>query len=442
MKRPRRVLRWRTRLALLLVAFSVGPLILFAWFGTDIMERSSREASLEALSALAAAKAEAVDQFTDYRRRDVERLAELLGTEVRALRDAEKEASKPKEPEDLAPPLPPLNDAGKVGSQAVPGAPTPKPELKPDETPENPRVVESRRALKKTLGLLLWDQRSFEELLIMDPEGRVVVATFDQHEGRSAKDLEYFKKGLKATFVQPVFQSPITENFTMVIATPIRDLEGRDLGVLAARLNLKRFYTLIGDTTGLGETGETIVGKKIDDKVTFMAPTRHDAAAAASRHIAVGSEQEPALQRAARGQSGVGETTDYRGEHVLAAWQHIPALEWGLVVKMDRSEALSSVREARKTTLILALLLGVLSVLAAFLVARPLVQPLQNLRDATERISKGDFAIEMKSYPPDEIGELADSFERMVAAIKFFRAHSRRPDEDPDELLDDEASIG
>jgi hypothetical protein len=32
----------------------------------------------------------------------------------------------------------------------------------------------------------------------------------------------------------------------------------------------------------------------------------------------------------------------------------------------------------------------------------------------------------------DEIGELADSFERMVAAVKFFREQSRHADGDPE----------
>ena len=276
------------------------------------------------------------------------------------------------------------------------------------------------------LRLLLWDQSSFEELLVIDATGRVVVATFDGHEGRSAAELEYFRQGMKATFLQPVFRSPITEQLTMVIAAPIRSEEGKDLGVLAARLNLSRFFALIGDVTGLGRSGETVVGKLIGDELVFMAPTRHDARAALERTIPSDATTALPLQEAARGQSGRGAQLDYRQTRALAAWQHVPSLGWGLVVKLDHDEAMAAVTEARRTMLLISLVVVVLGILASFVAARALVKPLNDLKIAVERISKGDFAIELLPHSADEFGELADSFERMVAAIKFFRERSEK----------------
>jgi HAMP domain-containing protein len=61
---------------------------------------------------------------------------------------------------------------------------------------------------------------------------------------------------------------------------------------------------------------------------------------------------------------------------------------------------------------------------ASMAVARTLVQPLKDLKDAADRLSRGDFAVSLDIRSKDEIGELADSFERMVAAVKFFREQS------------------
>jgi nitrogen fixation/metabolism regulation signal transduction histidine kinase len=271
---------------------------------------------------------------------------------------------------------------------------------------------------------------------VIDSQGRVVASKFDEHEVISAAGLDYFENGRKATFLQPVFKSPITEQFTMVIASPIRDQLQQYVGVLAARLNLKRFYRLINDTTGLGTTGETVVGKKLDEFVVFMAPTRHDEDAAIKRKVRIGSQNSHALQEAARGQSGAGIEDDYRGVKTFMAWQNVPSLEWGLVTKIDHSEATSWVSEVRSQVLLLMVGILLLCVFASSIASRALVQPLRELKLAADRISRGDFNVQIQVRSRDEIGELGDSFERMVAAIKFFREYSRRAE---DELEDTES---
>jgi HAMP domain-containing protein len=320
--------------------------------------------------------------------------------------------------------------AGEPGPQPV------EPAQPPRDTPAARAVAETQADLHQVLGLILWDQKVFEELLIIDPDGVVLASTFDKHEGKTAKGLEYFENGLKATYLQPIFLSPITERLTMVISTPIRGTDLELHGVLAARLNLERFFRLINDMTGLGATGEIVVGKQNQSKgvIELMAPTRHDAQAALQRSVAVGADHSISLQEAARGLDGAaaGEK-DYRDVRVLAAWEPVPSLSWGLVVKIDESEAMRPVATMGRQTWVTALILLVIVVVSAFLVSRELVRPLRALKDATDRISRGDLGVQLEIRSNDEIGELADSFERMVAAIKFFREHARRVEDDDEE---------
>src|SRR5690606_15449471 len=91
------------------------------------------------------------------------------------------------------------------------------------------------------------------------------------------------------------------------------------------------------------------------------------------------------------------------------------------------------VNAARDRILVLTVFAVLLIIPASMAVARTLVQPLKDLKDATDRLSRGDFAVDLNIRSNDEIGELADSFERMVAAIKFFRERSREDDEPLDE---------
>ena len=74
----------------------------------------------------------------------------------------------------------------------------------------------------------------------------------------------------------------------------------------------------------------------------------------------------------------------------------------------------------------------------SLLASRALVKPLCDLREAADKISRGDFDVQLDIRSRDEVGELADSFDRMVAAIKFFRAHSRREEEEEYEHYEEE----
>ena len=47
--------------------------------------------------------------------------------------------------------------------------------------------------------------------------------------------------------------------------------------------------------------------------------------------------------------------------------------------------------------------------------------PVDHLRGVAKNVSMGDLNVSVKRYSEDEIGDLADSFSRMVAAVKYFR---------------------
>ncbi len=431
----RRGLSWRTKLAALLMLFSVLPVAVLAYWLLTTLEENHRRSMLASLEGLATAKAAAINQLTDTRTRDVERIAGLLAPRVIAALEAEARLREPEAPP--VEPLPQLVDAEQLQTAppseeppAEPPQPQPPPSPSPRRVEQQAELDEALATVRRALGLILWDQGDFEELLVIDLSGRVIASTFAEHQGRSASSIDYFQSGRRATYVQPVFLSPITQRLTMVISTPIRDADAQEIGVLAARLNLQGLFALINDTTGLGESGETVVGKNIADEIVFMAPTRHDSEAALNRRYSV-RESPNALAQASSGHAGADVIEDYRGRRVLAAWRPVRALGWGLVVKIDEFEAMAAAEQVRSRTIQISLAILVLAMLSSIFVARELVRPLRQLIDATDRISRGDLGVRLAIQSGDEIGELADSFERMVAAIKFFREHARREDEEP-----------
>jgi len=66
----------------------------------------------------------------------------------------------------------------------------------------------------------------------------------------------------------------------------------------------------------------------------------------------------------------------------------------------------------------------ILAVAASIVLARAILIPVEYLRGIAEKISLGDLDISVKRHSDDEMGDLAESFSRMVTAVKFFRMES------------------
>ena len=68
----------------------------------------------------------------------------------------------------------------------------------------------------------------------------------------------------------------------------------------------------------------------------------------------------------------------------------------------------------------------VLGALMSFTLSRAILIPVEHLKDVAENVSLGNLDIAIRRYSEDEIGDLADSFSRMLTAVKFFRMEAEQ----------------
>ncbi len=201
------------------------------------------------------------------------------------------------------------------------------------------------------------------------------------------------------------------------IAAPIIK-DGQVIGVVALQVTNREVYALAQNYAGLGQTGEILIGAKINDKAVFMTPVRHDINADFRRRITIGSDRELALQEAVQGTRGEGVVTDYLGEEVLAVWRYQPAFGWGVVVKIDTAEAFSPIMILRTNSFIIAIIAMLLVISAAWLVSRSISKPIRSLTQSARVIAKGDLSHQASVPTTDEIGELAGAFNSMTTQVR------------------------
>jgi signal transduction histidine kinase len=257
----------------------------------------------------------------------------------------------------------------------------------------------------------------FLEISALDLNGTVVASTEIKLINKNYAEEDFFKNGIKGVYLGNI---NYYDNRTAYIVSynVLNRSTGKPIGVVAARIMPVFIYDVTSDYIGLGETGESLLVQKRGNDVVFLNPLRHNASAALNLKYPLDSSLAIPAILAAKGESGTIRALDYRGKEVFAAYTYIPIGDWGLVVKIDSSEALIPAERFKELSLALGIFyFAVISVLAYFL-GRRITAPLIRLTDASRKVAKGYLNVHIEPKTRDEIGELAQSFNAMVQRLK------------------------
>lgn len=258
---------------------------------------------------------------------------------------------------------------------------------------------------------------AFRRISVLNLEGRVVASTDPHHVGAAHADSDYFREARNQISVKSLY---LDEDGRLCshLAAPLR-LEEETLGVALVDCGMEDLLELLLDYTGRQSTGETfLVAAQEGGKARVLSPLRRDQDAALRRTIPARREKTPAIQALSRNAHRLAEATDYRGRPVLAATQYLPGPGWGLVVKIDRAEALEPVSELRNLFLLVLALSAAVVGLLSLRLGRSIAAPIVALTRVAGRIREGEFSDRAEVQTADEIGELASAFNGMAGRLE------------------------
>ena len=120
--------------------------------------------------------------------------------------------------------------------------------------------------------------------------------------------------------------------------------KARVLGmVLLVSDSAKEFFDLLIMRAAPSQTAETLLVRRDGNDIVYFTPRRFFPAGTPYQRFPM-SGAPSAARLALEGRKTFGEYNDYRGTTVLAATQYIERTGWGLVCKIDRTEALANYR--------------------------------------------------------------------------------------------------
>jgi methyl-accepting chemotaxis protein WspA len=278
----------------------------------------------------------------------------------------------------------------------------------------------SMKAVTQSLG--------YRHLFAVDLSGKVLLSSDDVVKpGDSAVEGAFAGTELAAGIgrarillqmeMTPFEKYPFAPEPLAFIVCPIMN-DGGIVGVLAAALGPERFWAMLGDATGLGETGELLACRRVGAELAVTAPLRLVKDAAFRMRIAPGSPMWETAAAAASGGRGWGAVTDYRGEPTTAAWCYLPTYRWGIVVKQDASEAYAMVTAQERTVLALGATIAVAVAAAAIVVARSISTPLRTAAAVAGRVADGDLRADVGETAKDETGALLEGIRGMTEDLR------------------------
>lgn len=232
-------------------------------------------------------------------------------------------------------------------------------------------------------------------------------------------DTKAFEEGKKSVYFSDIYtDGERGKHFYMTISAPLYDMNQALIGVVALETVADYFFDQIQDRNGLGESGETLIGKKSGDSVLFLNALKYDKKAVLSKRVKMGDSVALPIQKASSGIVGSGVSTDYRGVKVFAAWRGVSMVNWGIVAKIDSTEVLKPMAEVRRGIAITGFVLLAFGIIASLFLAKVLTNPIGNLKKQIEEIKNGNLDYQAIVSSTDEMSMLSRDISEIANEIK------------------------
>ncbi|ASJ75999.1 EAL domain-containing protein [Granulosicoccus antarcticus] len=210
----------------------------------------------------------------------------------------------------------------------------------------------------------------------------------------------------------------VSDQTRLGIVSPIIANSGEVVGALMLETRLNPIVDLISKHEQVSKSSEAHIAQPmLNGDAQFLTELRFDRTSAFSKIIPK-SKNLPINQALDAPRGRILHARDYRGVDSILAIETIPATGWGLVVKVDTSEAFGPVNELRHV-LMITTFSSIAFVLVCYMFCLvPIAQRLKRTAAAAHKIMSGDLTTRVNDFAQDEIGNLARTIDTLARDLE------------------------
>ena len=263
---------------------------------------------------------------------------------------------------------------------------------------------------------LVQHNSAYQTVAILDDTGRVeaIVSVAGLPElPESLADTVLFNRAYnrQEDYVGPVEIDPATKLPVVNLAVPIRNWNNEVDGVLLTQIDLS-FLWIIVSQVKTGETGYTYV---LDNRNILLAETGTTPEGFTLQNIS----DRPFVQ--VLNTNDAETLTTYQGLRdvsVIGRQSPIQSVRWKVVTELPTFEAYAPIRNLLLGMGLVLVVATGLAVTFSIFLTRRIVNPLQQLTEASAQVSRGNMDIEVQLNTHNEMQLLATTFNTMTAQVR------------------------
>jgi len=263
-----------------------------------------------------------------------------------------------------------------------------------------------REARARMVAVLGAQEEAYNEIMVFDTHGNVVISTIPSREGKNFQNQSFFRLGF-VRFYAAFVNEPSFRYENMIVSTPIFDTNGRDMrGVLVLRSNGAAIKAIMESTAGFNEADTYLVD------LNYHPVTKTHEAAALVR-------TKPTVDVVTKNVS-IGRSTyqNYANQTVLGYYEWFQPMELVAVAEVPVSFVVANSLQALGGSSLLALFVIAIAIAAVAISARAIAEPIKALAQTTESFAAGDLSVRAAVDREDEIGALAKDYNQMAAQLQ------------------------
>ena len=290
----------------------------------------------------------------------------------------------------------------------------------------------------------------YESVALVDGTSLKAILSSSQSDvGTDLSFRDYVIEAMKgSTFASDPSVSVVTNRPAMFFSAPIKDAAGKVIGVVRSRLNLNGIWGLVEkdknaegpgtygmllDQNGIRIANSLSLGRRDEMEgslllYTAIAPLSPSVAKAlvdekrfgkaTSTEVQVVAMPDVANALVTPGIKSFETASDVTPELHQAAVSSLSNKPWRYVLMTPISTFTAAADNLRNFLGLVILVVGGLALVAAYLMARGITEPILKLTQAADRISLGELDTKIDVDRKDEVGELAEAVSRMQASLQ------------------------
>jgi len=276
--------------------------------------------------------------------------------------------------------------------------------------------------------------RIFGEIFITNKYGAVIASSGKTADYKQNDELWWQKAREDGVYISDAGYDESAEMTSIDICLRINDEDGNFLGVFKGVFNIVEIFNIIKmvePSMGHVMTGHMIYGNEGHKSMKFILtsnngrliyPAGKSGLDAEFVHVHSESntnDESNKMFAHAHSESHVSSGAPQMIVHAHSeGYREYKGLGWNLFLEHDSKEIYLPVSRLKNTLLVISFIVTILAFLIGLYLSRSISVPLKKLRTIMAGVGHGNLDLEVKINTKDEVGDLADSFNKMVSDLR------------------------